>query len=105
MTEQDVQRRLARLRVQPTLPVKSDDYLMELLRRASESFCSYCNRDDPGERVDGLICRLATAWSNQEGAEGSTSASEGGISRAWEGIPSDILREMKSYRKVLGLGV
>lgn len=97
-------RRLARLKNQPLLSMKGDEYLMELLRRASESFESYCNRTDPGERVDGLICRLATAWSNQEGAEGSTSASEGGISRTWEGVPTDIREEMTSYRRMKGIG-
>lgn len=99
MTTEDTARRLARLRTKRTLDAKSDDFLTVLLEDALSYFLDYTHRDvDPGERIDGMLCRLAVVWSNQEGVEGSVVSKDGDLERQWPEAPSDIKAQMKTWR-------
>lgn len=104
MDRADMGRRLQRLMKRPLLAEKPTEYLEVLLDDALSCFCEYTHRNaDPGETVDSLLCRMAVVWANMEGAEGTTSAADGDISRTWDALPSDIQRSLKNYRLVVGL--
>lgn len=97
-------RRLARLKRKRTIEGKGDDYLEGLLDDALDCFLERTHRvNDPGERIDGLLCELALHWSNMEGAEHTTGATEAEISRTWEHMPADLWERMKPYRLVVGI--
>ena len=102
-TEANLTRRLARLKVQPIMATKTDDYLTYLLKDAVDCFHEITHSEDPGEKVDGLMCRMVTGWADMEGAEGTTSASEGGLARTWEALPADVYKRLKTYRRVVGI--
>lgn len=60
---------------------------------------NYCNRDNIEVGMATSIRDLAKIRYNQEGAEGETSRSEGGVSRSFEeGIPRKIRSALNRYR-------
>lgn len=103
--DDDQVRRLGKMRVRQTLAVKSDEYLLALLDDARACFLDLTHRSvDPGERIDSLIIRMAVVYSNQEGAEGNSKAEDGELKREWtDAFPSDINRQIKSWRLVVGM--
>lgn len=105
MTSDDQARRLSKMAVRQTLKAKTDDYLLAMLDDALETFLDLTHRSvDPGERIDSLIIRIAVIYSNQEGAEGNSVAEDGELKRQWaDALPSDIYRQIRSWRLVVGL--
>lgn len=105
MTEQDTARRLARLKLRPTLASKSDDFLVMSLEDSLAFFLDYTHRiDDPGQRVDSLICELAVLRINAEGVENVKVAREGEVEREWyETIPPMLLPRLNAYRLMVGV--
>nr|WP_321303343.1 phage head-tail connector protein [uncultured Trichococcus sp.] len=68
-----------------------DDAAMEAL--------GYCNRDDIHIGMSTSIRDLAKIRYNQQGSEGETSRSEGGVSVTFEaGIPRKIRSQLNKYR-------
>ena len=105
MTEQDTARRLARLKLRPTLAGKGDDFLVMSLEDSLAFFLDYTHRiDDPGQRVDSLICELAVLRINAEGVENVKVAREGEVEREWyETIPPMLLPRLNAYRLMVGV--
>lgn len=104
MADDDLLRRLVRFKSKPSASGKSDVYLMAELTNALDAFLQYCHRtDDPGEPIDTLIVDIAVISVNMAGAEGSSSASEGGISRSWDGMPSSLQSRINAWRLPVGL--
>lgn len=105
MTEQDTTRRLARLKLRSTLAEKSDDFLVMSLEDSLAFFLDYTHRiDDPGQRVDSLICELAVLRINAEGVENVKVAKEGEVEREWyETIPPMLLPRLNAYRLMVGV--
>lgn len=105
MAESDTNRRLDRLKVRPALNGLKDDYLKVVLMDALDFFMEYTHRvNDPGERVDGLICDIAAARLNKEGLEGAQAATVGDISTTWYGtIDPELIPRLNGYRLVVGL--
>lgn len=105
MTEQDTARRLARLKLRPTLADKGDDFLVMSLEDSLAFFLDYTHRiDDPGQRVDSLICELAVLRINAEGVENVKVAREGEVEREWyETIPPMLLPRLNAYRLMVGV--
>ena len=99
---ENTERRLARLKYRRTVQGKPDDYLMLLLDDASDMFREITHRDDPGEKVDGLICELASYMSNYEGIEYTTTAKDGEMERqnASGTIPDPLYKRIIAYRVV-----
>ena len=95
-------RRLARLRCRRTVQGKPDDYLMLLLDDASDTFQEITHREDPGEKIDGLICELASYMSNYEGIEYTTTAKDGEMERqnASGMIPDPLYKRIIAYRVI-----
>lgn len=105
MTDSDTERRLARLKLRPTLADKSDDFLVMSLEDSLAFFLDYTHRlNDPGQRVDSLICELAVLRINAEGVENVKHAVEGEVEREWyETIPPMLLPRLNAYRKMVGI--
>lgn len=103
--DDDQVRRLGKMRVRQTLAMKSDAYLLALLDDARACFLDLTHRGvDPGERVDSIIIRIAVVYSNQEGAEGNSTAEDGELKREWaDALPSDLTKQIKAWRLVVGL--
>lgn len=110
MNSEDMDRRMIRLKYRRTVEGKPDDYLKMLLDDALAMFLELTHRtDDPGQRIDGLLCELASLMSNQEGAEYTSTAKEGEFERQYQGstlaigIPDVLYKRIISYRLVVGL--
>ena len=106
-TEDDL-RRLSILKRRPALSEKTDDYLLLCLEDARTFFLDYTNRDeDPGLKVDNLVCEIASLKANSEGAENVQQAADGGrggISRTfYADIPPFLLNRLKNWRLMRGL--
>ena len=97
-------RRMARLKKRRTVQGKPDEFLELLLDDALDAFLDITHRrEDPGERIDGLICELASFMSNAEGAEHLTQAQEGDFVRnATTDLPDSLYKRIIAYRKVVG---
>lgn len=103
MSKEDALRRLASLKQKPSASGKSEEYLLNELQNAFYVFSDYTTRAvDPGQSIDGIIVDLTTISINQAGAEGSSSASEGGISRTWSSIPEELKLRMNRWRLPIG---
>lgn len=73
--------------------------LTDIYEDALSESLGYCNRDEAVEGMATSIRDLAKIRYNQEGAEGETSRSEGGVSRSFEeGIPRKIRSALNRYR-------
>lgn len=80
-----------------------DEYLIQsVLEEAVLDFEAYTNREDPGARADSCIIELACIKLNMMGAEGSSGASEGDVSRTWDAIPESLKLRMDGFRRPLG---
>ena len=91
--------RLALIRMRPQYMHLSDDSLCSAIDAAVGVFESYTNRADPGTEADIVIIEVACTILNRLGAEGSTSASEGGVSRTWDLLPETTRILMDRWRK------
>jgi hypothetical protein len=104
MTETtDETRRYSIIATRPHYAHLSEELLRQTLRDASSVFTEYVHCPDPGAVADTLIVDIASIRLNMMGAEGSTSASEGDISRSWEELPPAIRTRLNSYRRPLYL--
>ena len=81
-----------------------DDQLIAILSSASKFYEEYTRTSDTGITIDTLIVDIATVDINMGGAEGSSSANEGGISRTWSRLPLDIKERLDARRRIIGLG-
>ena len=103
MSNNDEDRRLTMFKQKPSASGKSDEYLRQEIANAVSLFLDYTNRSfDPGPSIDSIIVDIATISVNMAGAEGSTSASEGGISRTWSSIPPELQIRMNRWRRPIG---
>ena len=98
--DENTVRRLARLKYRRTVQGKPDDYLILLLDDASDLCREITHREDLGERIDGLICELASFMSNYEGIEYTTTAKDGEMERqnASGTIPDPLYKRIIAYR-------
>lgn len=91
--------RLPLLRSRPQYAHLSDDICMAVLDEASLDFEAYTNHADPGRAADSVVVELACIKLNMLGAEGSSSASEEGISRSWDVLPESLRIRMDRWRR------
>lgn len=74
--------------------------LVDIYDDAMSEVLGYCNRDEVVPGVATSIRDLAKIRYNQEGAEGESSRSEGGVSQSYEeGIPRRIRSVLNRYRQ------
>lgn len=91
--------RLVKLRMRPQYAHMHDDTLEMAIDTAVGTFESYTNRADPGTEADSVIIELACIVLNRLGGEGSSSATEGGVSRSWDSLPESIRILMDRWRR------
>lgn len=91
--------RLASLCLRPQYAHLSDELKQQVLEDAVRDFEAYTNRADPGAEADSVIVELACIRLNMMGAEGTSSATEGGVSRAWDALPENLRTRMDAWRR------
>lgn len=78
---------------------ESDDELLSILLEMSEDIIlNLTNRKVLPNSLKSVRTKMAVIAYNRLGTEGEVSRSEGGIASAFEDIPEDILRAIKSKR-------
>lgn len=78
---------------------ESKDTFAYFFDDAIEEALNYCNRDEVHVGMSTSIRDLARIRYNQEGAEGESSRSEGGVSQSYEeGIPRRVRSVLNRYR-------
>ena len=91
--------RLPSIRARPQYQHLDDSICMTMLDEASLDFEAYTNRPDPGRQADSVIVEIACIKLNMLGAEGSSSASEGDVSRSWDALPESLRVRMDRWRR------
>ena len=82
MSSEALARRLTILKRRPAATNLSDEYLEDILNDAFSKFMNKSNRiNDHDELFDSPIIDIALVSINDEGIQGMSSASEGGVSR------------------------
>ena len=90
MTEQE--------RIRAQLPDVPQEMIEALMLDAKDMICAYTRRASVPDQLTGALVRLTVILYNRMGTEGETSHSEGGVSRAMEGMPGEIEKQLKPYR-------
>lgn len=81
------------------LPDASDEELLnDLLAQAGAFIRSYTHRDAVPDALEDAQVELAAVLFNRMGMEGESSHSEGGVSRATEGLPEGLRRWLNAWR-------
>ena len=78
-------------------------FINSILNEAEEFTLDYIGRDTVPQRLDSAVVYLAVTAFNMRGAEGETSRSEGGISRAFDAIPVTVRKRFENYPKKVGV--
>lgn len=75
-----------------------------LLNEAEDMILDLIGRDTLPNRLVSVQTELAVIAYNAQGAEGESSRSEGGISRAFlDGLPADLKDRLKNYPRKVGV--
>lgn len=89
---------LAAVALRPTYAALPQGLLESAVEEAESAFRDYAGREAPQEALSVLV-DLACIRLSMLGAEGSSSASEGGISRTWDALPQNLRDRMDRYRR------
>ena len=81
MSNEALARRLTILKRRPAATNLSDEYLEDVLNDAFSKFMNKSNRINDHDEFDSPIVNIALVSINDEGIQGMSSASEGGVSR------------------------
>ncbi len=76
----------------------SDSLAVSLLEGANETLLALTNRTVLPIGMRGALVRLAVIRFNRLGLEGETQRKEGSLSVSIEGLPDDLLTEIKAWR-------
>ena len=79
-----------------------EQYVDALLEEAVDKILDIIGRDELPARLESLAVKLAVIAYNMQGAEGESSRSEGGISRAFEVLPADDKARLSNYPRKVG---
>lgn len=93
---------LAKVKLLLNITDESKDALLnELIDNAEEFIVNYTNNEEALEKLCGTEVAMVIYDYNRQGTEGLKSESYSGVSFSYlEGYPSDILAQLKKYRKV-----
>lgn len=78
-------------------------FVNQCLSDYTDAVLDYIGRDELPARLDSVVVYLSVGAYNKRGAEGETSRSEGGISRAFDDLPPDIRKRLENYPKKVGV--
>lgn len=94
---------LAKFKLRTKAGDDRDDYLQLLLDEAEAQVLDYTNLDEITDRMEVWVLALAINKYNQEGVEGVTERSEGGVSEKYDaGMPAHIATGLNKYRRSIG---
>lgn len=83
----------------PVTDADKVSYITGFYEDAKAEVLDYCYRDDVVGNMASSIRRLAVIRYNQEGNEGESSRSEGGVSQSFEeGMPKSLRASLNRYR-------
>lgn len=91
---------LASVEVRPAYAHLGDSLVESVIKEAEQVFLTYTRRLTVPEGAAALVQDIAMVRLNMMGAEGSTSASEGDVSRTWDALPATLAKLMSEYRLV-----
>jgi hypothetical protein len=80
--------------------VSKDDLLNLYLEDAEKDILELSHLPEVSDALLSTQVDLAILYYNKQGIEGQTAHSEGGISRTFEGVPDNILRKIRSRRRL-----
>lgn len=104
--DENTARRLARLKIRPTMADKTDEFLVEMLTESLESALDYTHRTkDLGQEWDGIIIEMAVVRANQLGIEGASDVTEGAVHVKYQEqtIRPQVTSRLNSYRLCVGV--
>lgn len=94
---------LTKLKLRTNAGDNRNDYLQALLDEATAQVLDYTYRDEITDRMEVWVVALAINKYNQEGTEGVTERSEGGVSEKYDrGMPAHIASGLNKYRRSIG---
>ncbi len=87
--------------LRPTYASLDSEWIASACSEAMEVFCDYTNRSSDAipDTALSVLADIACIRLSMAGAEGSSSASEGGISRTWDALPQSLRDRMDRYRR------
>ncbi|MBO6302671.1 MAG: phage head-tail connector protein [Ruminiclostridium sp.] len=78
------------------------DFVNALLSEAEDTVLDITGRNSVPAQLDSLVVKISVSAYNKRGAEGESSRSEGGISRAFEELPEDDKARLRNYPRKVG---
>lgn len=90
-------------RLGETVAVADTSFVNSLLNEAEDFTKDKIGRDTIPDRLDSAVVLLAVTAYNKRGAEGESSRSEGGISRAFDDLPITVQERFKNYPRKVGV--
>ena len=84
------------------IPEGKEDFVNAILDEAEDKICDITGRSAVPAQLDSLVVKLAVVAYNKCGAEGESSRSEGGISRAFDDLPEDDKARLVNYPRKVG---
>ena len=85
--------------LRPTYSALDPDWILSACSEAMGVFCDYTHRAEVPDSALSVLVDLACIRLSMAGAEGSSSASEGGMSRTWDALPQRLRDRMDAYRR------
>ena len=89
----------ARVVLRPAYSALDTDWIQSACAEAMGVFCDYTHRAEVPDSALSVLVDLACIRLSMAGAEGSSSASEGGMSRTWDALPQSLRDRMDAYRR------
>ncbi len=82
-----------------TYSALGSDLIEAACEEALQVFADYTARSTVPDSALSVVVDIACIRLSMAGAEGSSSASEGGISRTWDSLPQSLRDRMDYYRR------
>lgn len=89
-------------RLGEAVPASDADFVNALLSEAEDKILDITGRNEVPSQLDSLVVKLAVIAYNKRGAEGESSRSAGGISRAFDDLPEDDKARLVNYPRKVG---
>lgn len=85
------------------VPESDGDFVDSILNEAEDTILDMIGRDTLPRRLDSAVVLLSVGAYNKRGAEGESSRSEGGISRAFDDLPEPVRKRIQNYPRKVGV--
>ena len=91
-------------KLQVMLPGAASEMITLLYEDAASDILSWTNRDIVTPSLEPVVRQLVILRYNKVGIEGETNHSEGGISRSFADLPSDLQQSIGQHRLLKAVG-